>query len=83
MMMTLALSAAEICFHTLVTSIVKLAGIRSFQQMTKARQVFESLMQSKGKQVYWNGKKYTNVNIQTKWRYFLIGWNMKETHNGT
>jgi len=34
--------------------------------MTKARQVFESLMQSKGKQVYWDGKKYTNANIQTQ-----------------
>ena len=51
--------------------------------MTKARQVFESLMQSKGKHVYWDGKKYTTANIQTKWRYFLMGWNMKETHDGT
>lgn len=50
--------------------------------MQKARQVFEAFMLQKGKQVHWTGSKYDNANIQTKWRYFLIGWSMKETHNG-
>lgn len=50
--------------------------------MTKARQVFEAYMKTKGKEVHWNGKTYNTPNIQTKWRYFLIGWTQRETHNG-
>lgn len=50
--------------------------------MHKARQVFETFMLSKGKQVHWDGNKYNTANIQTKWRYFLIGWMQREIHDG-
>lgn len=43
-----------------------------------ARQAFEKMMQTKNIEVFWDGKKYNTANIQTKWRYFLMGWNMKE-----
>jgi hypothetical protein len=49
--------------------------------MQKARQVFESLLRSKGLDPVWNGSRYQTANIQTKWRYFLLGWSMKETHD--
>jgi hypothetical protein len=51
--------------------------------MHKARQVFEVFMLSKGKKVHWDGSKYNTPNIQTKWRYFLIGWMQREIHDGT
>lgn len=50
--------------------------------MDKARQVFEAFMRSKGREVHWDGKTYNTPNIQTKWRYFLIGWTQRETHDG-
>jgi hypothetical protein len=50
--------------------------------MFKARQVFEAFMRSKGKDVSWDGNKYNTPNIQTKWRYFLIGWTQREMHDG-
>ena len=50
--------------------------------MQKARQVFEAFMRSKGREVHWDGKRYDKTNIQTKWRYFLIGWTQRETHDG-
>jgi hypothetical protein len=41
--------------------------------------VFESFMATKSKQVegLWNGKRYTNPNIQTKWHYFQLGWSLR------
>jgi len=48
--------------------------------MTKAHQAFEAYMLTKNIEVFWDGKKYNTANIQTKWRYFLIGWKMKETN---
>lgn len=52
--------------------------------MEKAREVFESLMRPKNKDLNWDavGLKYTNQNIQTKWRYFCIGWMQRGVHNG-
>lgn len=47
--------------------------------MNEARQAFESYMATKGRNISddWNGKRYTNININTKWIYFLVGWTMK------
>ena len=47
--------------------------------MNEARQAFESLMATKGKEVtkIWNGKRYTNLNINNKRSYNLMGWTMK------
>jgi len=43
--------------------------------MDQARQVFEALMMAKGRDApAWNGKQYTNKNIQGYWRYFFLGW---------
>lgn len=47
--------------------------------MNEARKAFEALMVSKGKQVpAWNGTKYKSRNIQGYWRWFLMGWQMRE-----
>ena len=47
--------------------------------MNEARQAFEGYMTTKGKtNLEHNGKRYTNINIQTKWRYFLLGWTMSK-----
>jgi len=46
--------------------------------MDQARQVFEALMQAKGRQPSgWDGKRYENDNMQTYWRYFFLGWTTK------
>jgi hypothetical protein len=47
--------------------------------MNEARQAFESYMATKGRNISedWNGKRYANININTKWIYFLVGWTMK------
>lgn len=47
--------------------------------MNEAREKFEAILMSKGKQIpEWDGSKYNNINIQTYWRWFLLGW----TFNG-
>lgn len=44
----------------------------------EARQQFEAMLQSKGKRASgWNGDRYDNINIQTYWRWFLLGWTMR------
>ena len=46
----------------------------------KARQVFMALMVSKGytpADLAWDGNKFTNNNIVTRWNYFLLGWEMR------
>ena len=48
--------------------------------MENARKAFEAFMQTKGITLVWTGTKYNTTNTQTKWRYFLMGWNMKEIH---
>jgi hypothetical protein len=49
------------------------------QSMKDVRQIFESFMATKSKDVsaLWNGKRYTNPNIQTKWHYFQLGWTLR------
>jgi hypothetical protein len=46
----------------------------------KARQVFIALMTGKGysaEELHWDGKKFTNSAITTRWNYFLLGWEMR------
>ena len=45
----------------------------------ESRKKFEEYMKMKTKEVadLWNGRRYLNKNIQTKWLYFLAGWTMK------
>jgi hypothetical protein len=45
----------------------------------EVRVKFEEYMRMKSKEVTngWNGRRYLNKNIQTKWLYFLAGWTMK------
>lgn len=43
--------------------------------MDEARKSFEAVLASKGKEIpAWDGLKYDNINIQTYWRWFLLGW---------
>ena len=43
--------------------------------MEEARKNFEAILVSKGKEIpTWDGLKYDNINIQTYWRWFLLGW---------
>lgn len=47
--------------------------------MNEARQAFEALLVSKGKPIpEWNGAKYATSNVQSYWRWFLLGWQMKK-----
>ena len=50
----------------------------------KSRQVFIALMVGKGytpEDLAWDGKKFTNSNITTRWNYFLMGWEMRGTQS--
>jgi hypothetical protein len=46
----------------------------------KSREVFHALMSSKGytySDLSMNGDKYINPAMQTKWNYFIAGWEMR------
>jgi len=46
----------------------------------KARQVFHALMRSKGftdDDFKMEKGRYVNPNMQTRWNYFLAGWEMR------
>jgi hypothetical protein len=46
--------------------------------MTKAQQVFEAMMRSKGHTDLSKTKDRYNVpTLQTRWNYFLLGWEMR------
>ena len=46
--------------------------------MNEAREKFEAMLVAKGKgKPEWDGQKYDNMNIQTYWRWFLLGWTMR------
>lgn len=47
--------------------------------MNQARQVFEALMRSKGTTDFSKKAtgRYVDVNLQTRWNYFQIGWEMR------
>lgn len=42
--------------------------------LAAARQEFEKHLLTKGLEFKWDGKRYTRTNLQTKWRYFLLGY---------
>jgi hypothetical protein len=47
--------------------------------MKKAQQVFEAIMRVKGHTDFSkNGDRYANGNLQVRWNYFRMGWEMKE-----
>ena len=46
--------------------------------MTQAQKVFEAMMVAKGYTDFSQVKgRYTNASIQTRWNYFLMGWQMR------
>ena len=49
------------------------------KESDQIRETFELFMRTKAKDVaeLWNGKRYTNPNIQTKFHYFRLGWMMR------
>ena len=45
--------------------------------MSKAQQVFEALMRSKGHTDFnMHNSKYVVPNLQVRWNYFQLGWEM-------
>jgi hypothetical protein len=47
--------------------------------MSKAQQVFEAIMRTKGQTDFTQTNGRYNVgNIQTRWNYFQLGWEMRE-----
>jgi len=50
--------------------------------MTKAQQVFEAMMVAKGytdlsKSLTKTNFRYINPSVQTRWNYFVLGWQMR------
>ena len=40
--------------------------------------MFEAVFATKGRDTpEWSGSRYTNSNVQTYWRWFLMGWTMR------
>ena len=48
--------------------------------MSKCQKMFEAIMRVKGHTEFemTDKGKYRNSNIQTRWVYFQLGWEMKE-----
>ena len=48
--------------------------------MTKAQEMFEALMLARGYSDFEQVKgRYTNPSLQTRWNYFLMGWQLRGT----
>lgn len=48
--------------------------------MSKAQQIFEAMMRAKGYTDITTEKgRYLNPSIQTRWNYFLLGWELRGT----
>jgi hypothetical protein len=48
--------------------------------MTKAQQVFEAMAIAKGyKDMTMVNGRYNNPSMQTRWNYFLMGWQLRGT----
>lgn len=48
--------------------------------MSRAHQVFEAVMRAKGYEDFSMTKgRYNNPSVQTRWNYFLLGWEMRGT----
>jgi hypothetical protein len=51
---------------------------------SEVREVFERIMTAKGNNnLKRDGEKYVSPNMQTKFRYFMLGWAMKESNAKT
>lgn len=48
--------------------------------MTRAQQVFEAIMRTKGHTDFSksNTGKYNNLSLGVRWAYFQLGWEMRE-----
>jgi hypothetical protein len=48
--------------------------------MTHAQRVFEAIMRTKGHTDFnmTDTNKYSNTNLQVRWAYFQLGWEMRE-----
>lgn len=47
--------------------------------MTQAQKVFEAIMRTKGHiELAQHNGRYTNINIQNRWNYFQLGWEMAQ-----
>lgn len=48
--------------------------------MSKAQQVFEAMMVARGYSDFEQVKgRYVNPSVQTRWNYFLMGWQLRGT----
>jgi hypothetical protein len=49
--------------------------------MTEPQKAFEAMMRVNGKQDLEKNKhgKYANTSVQVRWRYFLMGWELRGT----
>ena len=48
--------------------------------MTKAQEVFEAMMIAKGYTDLEQLKgRYVNLNMQSRWNYFVLGWQLRGT----
>ena len=47
--------------------------------MNDAQKTFEAVMRGQGFKEFAKNEKgqYTNSSVQTRWRYFLLGWEMR------
>lgn len=48
--------------------------------MIEAQKIFETLMKANGyseEQLTRKTQGYANTSIQTRWKYFLLGWEMR------
>ena len=51
--------------------------------MTEARQVFEAMMRGNGHaDLTRTGNSYNVPSLQTRWRYFLLGWEVARATKG-
>ena len=48
--------------------------------MTQAQKVYEAVMRARGYKDFSMAKgRYLNPSVQTRWNYFLLGWEMRGT----
>lgn len=48
--------------------------MNNLKEMNRARDMFEQQLLVSGIPFEWDGKRYTRANVQTKWRYFCLGF---------
>ena len=56
-------------------------GDKGDEEMSKSQQVFEAMMVAKGYTDLTQVKgRYTSPAIQTRWNYFILGWQLRGVH---